>query len=99
MSKLNVLQCPVCDGNSFSPFLMCTDFFVSGEQFQIKQCSSCGFKITENIEDEENIGPYYQSENYISHSNTSKGVVNSIYHAVRKYMLGRKRRLVKKLLR
>jgi len=96
MSKFNVLQCPVCDGNSFSPFLMCTDFFVSGEQFQIKQCSSCGFKITENIEDEENIGPYYQSENYISHSNTSKGVVNSIYHAVRKYMLGRKRRLVEK---
>jgi len=96
MSKFNVLQCPVCDGNSFSPFLICTDFFVSGEQFQIKQCSSCGFKITENIEDEENIGPYYQSENYISHSNTSKGVVNSIYHAVRKYMLGRKRRLVEK---
>ena len=96
MSKFNVLQCPVCDGNSFSPFLICTDFFVSGEKFSIKQCSSCGFKITENIEDEENISPYYQSENYISHSNTSKGVVNSIYHAVRKYMLGRKRRLVEK---
>jgi len=96
MSKFNVLQCPVCDNKTFSPFLTCTDFFVSGEEFKIKQCNSCSFKITEDIEDEEKIGPYYQSENYISHSNTSKGVINSIYHSVRKYMLGRKRRLVEK---
>jgi len=96
MSKFNVQQCPVCDGKAFYPFLTCTDFFVSGEQFRIKQCNSCGFKITENIEDEDNIGRYYQSENYISHSNTSKGIVNSVYHSVRKYMLDRKRRLVEK---
>jgi 2-polyprenyl-3-methyl-5-hydroxy-6-metoxy-1,4-benzoquinol methylase len=96
MSKFNVQQCPVCDGKAFSPFLTCTDFFVSGEQFRLKRCNLCGFKITENIEDEDNIGRYYQSENYISHSNTSKGVVNSVYHAVRKYMLGRKRNLVEK---
>ncbi len=96
MAKFNVQICPVCDGNEFSTFLTCTDFFVSGEEFKIKQCSGCGFKITENIEDEENIGSYYQSENYISHSNTTKGLVNSVYHQVRKYMLGRKRRLVEK---
>lgn len=97
MSKFNVAKCPVCDGKAFSPFLTCTDYFVSGEKFSIKQCNSCGFKITENIEDEGNIGRYYQSENYISHSNTSKGLVNSVYHAVRNYMLGRKRRLVEKV--
>jgi 2-polyprenyl-3-methyl-5-hydroxy-6-metoxy-1,4-benzoquinol methylase len=97
MSKFNVLQCPVCDGKLFSPFLTCTDFFVSGEQFSIKQCNSCGFKITENIEDDENIGRYYQSEEYISHSNTAKGVVNKVYHSVRNYMLGRKRRLIEKV--
>ncbi len=96
MSKFNVQQCPVCDGKTFKTFLTCTDFFVSGEEFQIKKCNTCGFKITENIEDEDNIGSYYQSENYISHSNISKGVVNSVYHSVRKYMLGRKRRLVEK---
>jgi 2-polyprenyl-3-methyl-5-hydroxy-6-metoxy-1,4-benzoquinol methylase len=96
MPKFNVQICPVCDGAAFSPFLSCTDFFVSGEDFKIKKCNSCGFKITENIEDEENIGQYYQSENYISHSNTSKGLVNAVYHSVRKYMLGRKRHLVEK---
>ncbi len=96
MAKFDVQLCPVCGENNFSPFLTCTDFFVSGEKFGIKACDSCGFKITENIEDEDNIGKYYESENYISHSNTTKGLVNSVYHSVRKYMLRRKRKLVEK---
>ena len=96
MPKFIVNVCPVCGGSSFKSFLTCADFFVSGEEYNIKQCSSCGFKITENIEDEINIGRYYQSDEYISHSNTSKGLVNSVYHTVRKTMLGRKRRLVER---
>lgn len=96
MAKFNVLQCPVCGGKSFVPFLNSTDFFVSGETFQIKKCNECGFKITEDIEDEESIGSYYQSEKYISHSNTSKGIVNVIYHRVRQRMLKKKRRLIQK---
>jgi len=98
MAKFNVQLCPVCNSKDFSAFLNCTDHFVSGEQFEIKQCNSCGFKITENIEDEENIGRYYQSDKYISHSNTSKGLVNAVYHQVRNYMLGRKRKLVEKVV-
>ncbi|HKI90227.1 MAG TPA: class I SAM-dependent methyltransferase [Draconibacterium sp.] len=96
MAKFNVLQCPVCGGTSFTPFLSCIDLFVSDETFRIKKCNACGFKITEDIEDEENIGPYYKSEEYISHSNTTKGLVNTAYHRVRSYMLGQKRRLVEK---
>jgi 2-polyprenyl-3-methyl-5-hydroxy-6-metoxy-1,4-benzoquinol methylase len=96
MAVFNIQQCPVCGGNQFKPFITCTDFFVSGEQFEIKECTGCGFKFTANAEDEENIGRYYQSEEYISHSNTSKGLVNTIYHNVRTYMLGQKRRLVEK---
>ncbi len=94
MAKFNLEECPVCGENSFSLFLTCTDFFVSGEKFNIKNCNTCGFKITENIEDENNIDRYYQSEEYISHSNTSNGVINLIYHKVRNYMLGQKRKLV-----
>lgn len=95
MAKIDVRYCPVCGGESFTTFLACTDFFVSGEHFEIKECSDCGLKITANAEDEENSGKYYQSEEYISHSNTSKGLVNTVYHRVRNYMLGSKRQLVK----
>jgi len=96
MAVFNIQQCPVCGGNQFKTFITCTDFFVSGEQFEIKECAGCGLKFTANAEDEENVGRYYQSEEYISHSNTSKGLVNAVYHRVRSYMLGRKSRLVKK---
>jgi 2-polyprenyl-3-methyl-5-hydroxy-6-metoxy-1,4-benzoquinol methylase len=97
MAKFNVSVCPVCVQTKFTTALTCTDYFVSQEEFQIKQCNNCGFKITDNIEDEENIGNYYQSEEYISHSNISKGLVNMVYHLVRRYMLGRKRRIVEKV--
>ncbi len=40
------------------------------------------------------IGKYYQSENYISHTNTSKGLVNRLYHIVRNYTLNSKKKLV-----
>jgi 2-polyprenyl-3-methyl-5-hydroxy-6-metoxy-1,4-benzoquinol methylase len=96
MSSTIVSKCPVCGSKQFIPFITCTDFFVSGRQFEIRECNDCGFKFTANAEDEENIGKYYQSEEYISHSNTSKGLVNAVYHRVRNFMLGRKRQLVEK---
>ena len=97
MSKINTNICPVCGGKRFRSFLTCKDHYVSGEQFEISECEGCGLKITNNIEPEENADRYYQSENYISHSNTSKGFINLIYHQIRRYMLGRKRRLIERL--
>ena len=39
---------------------------------------------------EEEIGRYYETPEYISHSNTHKGLTNLLYHGVRRFMLGRK---------
>ena len=43
---------------------------------------------------EAEIGRYYETPDYISHSDTKKGAMNSVYHRVRSYMLKRKARLV-----
>jgi 2-polyprenyl-3-methyl-5-hydroxy-6-metoxy-1,4-benzoquinol methylase len=43
------------------------------------------------------VGQYYQSEDYISHSNTKEGFINKAYHFVRKIMLSRKYNLIKNL--
>ncbi|MDD2381648.1 MAG: class I SAM-dependent methyltransferase [Mariniphaga sp.] len=94
MALFTVEKCPVCGNGHFKPFMSCTDYFVSHEVFEIQECRGCGFKFTANAKDEQHIGKYYQSEEYISHSNTSKGLVNFVYHRVRNYMLGQKRRLV-----
>ncbi len=97
MALFSITKCPVCDGEIFKPHITCVDFFVSRQQFQVHECLRCGFRFTANAEDEENSGKYYQSEDYISHSNTSRGLVNRLYKTVRNYMLGRKSYLLKKV--
>lgn len=97
MSEFHIQKCPVCDNDEFSEYLSTTDFFVSGEKFEIIHCNGCGMKITANAKDEEHIGRYYQSEDYVSHSDSGKGLVNVLYHSVRRYMLGKKRKLAVKV--
>ena len=72
----------------------CVDHFASGEMFHLYTCADCGFLFTQDVPAEEEIGRYYETPNYISHSDTHSGIVNRLYHRVRKYMLGRKARLV-----
>ena len=86
--------CLVCGSNQFEPFLVCKDYTVSKEDFQIVSCKSCGFKFTNPRPSDEVIGDYYKSEEYVSHSNTKKGLINRVYHWVRNYTLGKKLALV-----
>ncbi|HCY89777.1 MAG TPA: class I SAM-dependent methyltransferase, partial [Chitinophagaceae bacterium] len=52
--------------------------------------------FTQDGPDEQESGAYYQSENYISHSDTRKGIVNRLYHLVRGITLNGKYRVVQK---
>lgn len=90
-------NCPLCGATAAGKVLEAKDYTVSGETFEIWECSACTARFTQDIPLPENIGRYYQSEKYISHSNTSKGLVNRLYHGVRKITLGQKRNLIKKV--
>lgn len=74
--------------------MICTDFYVSGEQFELFRCETCNFTFTQGVPLGEDIDRYYQTPDYISHSDTNKGITNALYHSVRKHMLGKKARLV-----
>ncbi len=87
-------NCPVCNMTKTSFFLACQDYTVSRETFQIVECNSCGFKFTNPRPENDKLGNYYKSEAYISHSNTKKGGVNSVYQLVRKYTLLKKLQLI-----
>lgn len=87
--------CPLCLSGKVTLKFSCTDHFISREVFQIAQCSDCGFQFTQDSPDEKEIGRYYESEEYVSHSNTSKGFVNILYQLARKYMLRRKLAIVR----
>jgi len=88
--------CPLCAAPNIKPALTAKDHTVSGEEFEIWECSSCTARFTQNIPDANSIGPYYQSDKYISHSNTDRGLVNKLYHSVRKITLAQKRNLIQK---
>ena len=62
--------------------------------FHLCRCRDCGFLFTQDFPVEAEIGRYYETPDYISHTDTRKGAMNSVYHWVRNYMLGRKARLV-----
>ncbi|HXB13295.1 MAG TPA: methyltransferase domain-containing protein, partial [Bacteroidia bacterium] len=89
-------NCPVCNSTSFTPYVECIDYTVSKDKFQIVQCA-CGFRFTNPRPEEAEAGKYYQSEDYISHSNTKKGLVNSLYQFARKFTLKRKLKLVQQV--
>lgn len=92
---VNLSECPVCSGTQFSSFLQCTDHTVSQESFSIVRCTGCGFLMTNPRPDNADLGRYYKSEQYISHSNTSKGWVNRVYKIARSFTLAQKYKLVK----
>ncbi|MEO7394606.1 MAG: class I SAM-dependent methyltransferase [Chitinophagaceae bacterium] len=93
---LHYNNCPVCASADIKNVLSVKDYTVSGEMFAIAECNDCSLRFTQDVPDEDSISPYYKSENYISHTNTSKGLINRLYQAVRKITLQQKRKLIEK---
>ncbi len=88
--------CPCCKGKDIDKVLQVKDYSVSNEVFEIWECKLCTCRFTQKAPDKNEIGKYYQSENYISHSDTKKGFINSLYHFVRSQTLSSKKNLIKK---
>jgi len=87
-------ECPVCSGTSISKVFSCQDYTVSRKFFNILECANCTVRFTQNVPDLSEIGNYYASEDYISHTDTNKGLKNKLYHAVRKFTLNQKKNLL-----
>lgn len=85
-----ILNCPACSSSLQSPFLEAIDYTVSKESFSIVRCRQCELLFTNPRPKNTEAGPYYHSENYISHSNTQEGFINKLYHAVRSITLKQK---------
>lgn len=97
MEHLNYRNCPVCDAEKNELFLTVPDHMITKETFQVVRCSSCGFHFTNPIPQENEIGRYYKSEEYISHSSNNRGIVNKAYNVVRNITLKRKVKLISRL--
>lgn len=87
--------CPVCNSNQIKEVFVLEDYSVSHETFPVDECLNCGLRFTQHIPCETAIQRYYQSADYISHSDTRKGIINKVYHLARRYTLLKKASLVK----
>lgn len=96
VQRIQHTQCLICGSSDFKTVFTVKDHSISQEDFEVVDCQSCGFRFTQNIPDQNSIGPYYQSEDYISHSDTKTGLINRLYHWGRSLMLQRKLNLIKK---
>lgn len=91
-------ECPICNRGDFEKFISCKDYTVSHEIFSIVKCKNCDLKFTNPRPTLVEIGKYYDSPEYISHSNSSKGIINSLYQRIRKYTISKKIKIIEELI-
>ena len=84
---IQITDCPICKSTDLQNFRSCEDFTVSHEMFHVKRCSNCTLGITTPRPDNNKLGDYYRSNEYISHSGKSSGGIGIIYRIVRSFAL------------
>ncbi|MDP9229763.1 MAG: class I SAM-dependent methyltransferase, partial [Bacteroidota bacterium] len=96
-SIIHYTNCPVCGSPDIKKVLSVVDYTVSKQQFEILECNYCTLRFTQDVPDENSIKIFYKSEDYISHTNTSKGIINLLYQQVRKKTMKQKRDLIENM--
>lgn len=92
-------ECPSCYSSNINNSLTAVDHTVSNESFEVWHCNDCSLRFTQNIPAANAIDRYYQSEDYISHSDTNKGIINRMYRLVRRFTIRGKRNTIQSYTR
>lgn len=93
---VQITKCNYCECDDLTSILKVTDNSVSKESFELLECFCCGLIHTNPQPEKNEIGRYYQSDAYVSHTDTKKGFINSLYHLARKWTLIKKNNLIKR---
>ena len=83
-------KCPCCGHEDWHSAGQVKDLSITGEWFDLIECNFCHLKKTFPAPKPEDIGRYYASTDYVSHSDTRKGLINKLYHTARNIMLRKK---------
>lgn len=75
-----------------TPFLTCKDYTVSKKTFQLLLNSEFDMLVTYPVP--KNLSKYYESNNYISHTDSKKSIIDKIYQLVKNYTLKKKLKLI-----
>lgn len=89
-------ECTICHNKEYQEQIACYDFIVTKEKFNIVSCKKCGLWQTFPYPPPDKISKYYESKEYISHSDKKETFFDKLYHLVRKYTIIQKLNLIKK---
>ena len=79
------IKCPACEESASRFEKKIIDHMVSKEVFDIRSCIGCGLWRTDPRPTLEKIGNYYESPNYLSHSEESQTFFKKLYNGFRSY--------------
>ncbi len=96
IDRIHYTHCPVCGSNSIYPIMEVHDFSVTQQLFSLVECRECRVRVTQDAPTASGASLYYQFDDYISHTNTARGLINKTYQLVRKFTLRQKRKLIEK---
>ncbi|MFT7665995.1 MAG: SAM-dependent methyltransferase [Patiriisocius sp.] len=85
------------DTQDSAVYISTKDYFKSREDFDLVLDPQCDFLITTPQPPRETLASYYEGDDYISHSNTQKGLVPFLYGLVQQWSLKNKKTLVFRL--
>jgi SAM-dependent methyltransferase len=77
-----------------NPFMQCMDHSVSRETFSLFKDAERDLLVTLPQPSEKNLPDYYQSEDYISHTDSKRNLLEIAYQLVKQFSLKRKVKLV-----
>ncbi|MDR2911518.1 MAG: class I SAM-dependent methyltransferase [Bacteroidales bacterium] len=96
-NNMEFFACPVCGSVIRETVFQCIDHSVTGEVFDIVQCKPCGYAQTFPLPNESEIDKYYETDYYVSHSETHNGIVNKLYLLIRWFNVRAKLNIVKRI--
>ena len=76
------IKCPACEESASRLEKKIIDHMVSKEVFDIRSCVSCGLWRTDPRPTLGKIGNYYESPNYLSHSEESQTFFKKLYNGL-----------------
>jgi len=77
---------------NLQPYLECKDYTVSSEIYQVQLNKEFEMLVTTPVP--KNLGDYYKSENYISHTDAKDSLFDKVYQSVKSITLKRKLKLI-----
>ena len=94
MKTLN--KCPLCGAGQLTSVTLVKDHLITGEVFKIVECPACGARHTSPRPPEDEIGRYYESEQYMPHFDKGSSLSDLAYRIVRGIMIGKKRKWIER---